>query len=306
MWCRHLAIALALAALPAAAATPTLVGSYRLGGLGIVDFSTSGGQIIATLKVAEECPDISPESQVLTEGAFEGSVFTGTVLLCQSGPRCKAPQRRYPFLGFWIEGQLVGSVRLDDGCTSPAVDRDRMLVTKLRADEEGQIPGARPSAAGIADPGALEMEKAIEEAARALGAGKYAVALRRLKPWDADARDNTSLLLVRGVSRTMVTPGRQVERGLEDLRRAATLTRERRMDKRTAGKAHLELAKALVRARQPAEAVTALSDGYDYAGTAGYDAATLSSMPEFQALQHEVDFKALVARMRVGARDDQR
>src|SRR5947208_1453034 len=121
-----------LASVPAlAAAASNLSGLYK-GDLGILEFNTEGTHVAGRLQVPSAC-DFSGEP-LLVEGELEGNVLVGKVMLCQTGAAC--PQKSYPLVAFYnaTDLSLSGDVRLDPGCSSPALKGSRLLLSTASAD----------------------------------------------------------------------------------------------------------------------------------------------------------------------------
>lgn len=123
---------LALASLPAlASAPPSLSPGLRAAGYGDLELQVKGDLVSAfTLGRGGACR-FEPGRRVL-EGQFEGGVFVGRVMLCQTGPACAA-ERSVPVLAFYsaAEGTLSTVVRLEDGCSSPALQGGRLVLEPL-------------------------------------------------------------------------------------------------------------------------------------------------------------------------------
>jgi hypothetical protein len=133
-----------------AAAAPAITGLYRAGELGIVDMQTIEGRIVARYRGGGTC-NFKPEIQVLS-GNFEGSVFLGTVFVCQEGPSCEK-EKTFPFLAVYHDGALAGDVKLDVGCNSPGLEGKRLNVSVATAEDRFVIQreaGGESSASAIA------------------------------------------------------------------------------------------------------------------------------------------------------------
>ncbi|GMU62311.1 MAG: hypothetical protein AMXMBFR34_40740 [Myxococcaceae bacterium] len=278
----------------AAAATPAMTGLYRVGGVGIVEITLGDQQLIGRLKAAEECPAIALDTPVL-QGSFEGSIFVGQVTVCQMGASCVA-QKTYPFLGFWVEEQLVGSVRIDSGCSSPAVDARALFVTSATAEERQRVLGDKAGlAANVAKKGARTVESAIAEGTGLVKEGRYSEALAILREAQEQDPDNVSVLYLTGVA---YANSRQAKASVEPFRRAAELARSRRLAPSLVGEIHFNLACALVHEKRNKEAIAALNAGFDYAGEAGFTIDDLMKNPDLGPIRRDKDFQALTARVR--------
>lgn len=303
--CRNVAVAVVLtfacASFPAWAAAPALApGLYRLGGVGIIDVSVSDGQVVGRLKATEECHEIALDSTVLT-GAFEGNLFVGAVTVCQAGASC-VPQKSYPFLGFSVDEQLVGSIKLDPGCTSVAIDAGSLQITSATAEDRQKLLGDKGgSAANVAkkDPDARTVESAISESTALVKDGKYTEALAILRAAQASDPDNVSVLYLTGVAHASL---RQPRAAVEPFRRAASLARARKLAPRLVGEIHFNLACALAQEKRSKEAIEALSTGFEYAGESGFTLDDLLKNPDLAPIRRDREFQALTARVRLAGK----
>lgn len=302
--CRSVAVAVVLTsaclASSSLAAGPALSGLYRVGGIGIVDVSVVDGQVVGRLKASEECHEIAPDSTVLT-GSFEGTLFVGAVTVCQSGASC-VPQKSYPFLGFWIDDGLVGSVKLDSGCSSVAIDSGSIHITSASAEDRQKVLGDKGgSAADVAgkDPGARSVESAISDGTAMVKEGKYTEALAILHAAQAADPDNVSLLYLTGVAHSGL---KQSKQAVEPFRRAASLAKSRKLSPRLVGEIHFNLACALAQEKRSKEAVEALAAGFDYAGESGFTLDDLLKNPDLAPIRRDKDFQSLTARVRLASK----
>ncbi|MEW5738089.1 MAG: tetratricopeptide repeat protein [Myxococcota bacterium] len=275
-----------------------MTGLYRLGGVGIVDVTVVEGQVVGRLKATEECPGIALDSSVL-QGSFEGSLFVGQVTVCQAGPSCVA-QKTYPFLGFWADEQLVGSLRLDEACSSPALDSGALFVTSATAEERQKVLGDKSgSAADVARKGGRSLESAISEGTALVKNGKYTEALAILRDAQTQDPDNVSVLYLTGVAHANL---KQSKNAVEPFRRAAELARTRKLAPSLVGEIHFNLACALVQEKRAKEAIAALNAGFDYAGEAGFTLDDLLKNPDLAPIRREKDFQTLTARVRLAGK----
>jgi hypothetical protein len=275
-----------------------MTGLYQVGGVGLVDMTVVDGQLVGRLKATDECPSIALDTPVL-QGAFEGTLFVGTVTVCQSGASCTA-QKNYPFLGFWVDEGLVGSVHLDTGCTSPAIDAGALHVTSATAAERQKLLGTNGgSATTVAKkPDGKTVEAAISDGTALVKEGNYSEALAILRAaQDADP-DNVSVLYLTGVAWAGL---KQPKNAVEPFRRAAELARTRKLTPRLVGEIHFNLACALAQEKRAKEAIQALSAGYDYAGESGFTLDDLQKNPDLAPIRRERDFQALTARVRLSS-----
>ena len=145
-----LSAALALVSAPALAEPPpSLSPGLRAPGFGDLELQVKGETLSAfALERAGACR-FEPGRRVL-EGQFEGGVFVGRVMLCQTGPACEA-ERSVPVLAFYsaAQGTLSSVVRLDAGCTSPALQGGRLVLeplTQLPAEGRKELAERRRQA----------------------------------------------------------------------------------------------------------------------------------------------------------------
>jgi hypothetical protein len=163
--------AVLLVAAHAWGSAPVLTGLYRVGNLGIVDFSIQEGRVIGKLKLASGCP-VASDVQVVT-GNFEGTVFVGEVLLCQDGPSCA--EKKYPVLGVAHDDSVVATVKLDTGCHSSALNDRQLAIVPASIDEKRKVlDGVSGSAAAVAAKNTSK-KTAEEQATEAFEAGQQAL-----------------------------------------------------------------------------------------------------------------------------------
>jgi hypothetical protein len=105
------------------------------GALGVLEFETEpSGHVVGRYGEGGPC-SFDPRRPVV-DGEFEGSVFVGTVTLCQTGPVCE--ERAYSILAFTdADGVLAADVKLEPGCQSPALVGGTRLVLK---SAPGSVP----------------------------------------------------------------------------------------------------------------------------------------------------------------------
>lgn len=156
-------------ATPVFAAVP-LEGRFQ-GPLGTLRFQTvdETGWVKGTSEGGGSCDYLA--GQGVVEGRFEGTVFAGHVFLCQSGAEC--PEKSYPILAFYDaeEGTLSGMVKLDPGCTSPALQNRRVLTLKAANDPSQPPPSATMLARGKDQKRNVELaNEAFKKALRAVSA----------------------------------------------------------------------------------------------------------------------------------------
>ncbi|MFP2964118.1 hypothetical protein ACLEPN_42015, partial [Myxococcus sp. 1LA] len=112
--------------------------SLRMQGDRLVGFTTGG-----------PC-GFEPDTEVLS-GEFQDNVLVGQVLLCQTGPHCE-PRVNQPVLVVFNpeDGVMTALFRLKDGCHSPVLKNDALLLLKPVAGSGDAVEAARPAAAPAA------------------------------------------------------------------------------------------------------------------------------------------------------------
>ncbi|MBU8896844.1 hypothetical protein KRR26_14590, partial [Corallococcus sp. M34] len=126
-----------------------------------MNFHTEGDHLVGM--PAPNGPCGFDTRQTLLTGEFQGNIVMASLTVCQTGPRCSSAQT-YPVL-FVVnpeDGALSGTVRLQKGCTSPALPpvssalpQTSLLV--LKAAPRGAAPPpaeAPPAGAPAAAPAA--------------------------------------------------------------------------------------------------------------------------------------------------------
>lgn len=291
-----MALTFAAMAVPASAA-PAMTGLYRVGGVGIVEVTIADGQVLGRLKAVDECTQIAPDTPVLN-GSFEGNVFVGSVTVCQSGASC-VPQKTYPFLGFWVEDELVGSVRVDDGCSSPAVDSGALHVTSASVEDRQRVAGKGGSASDLAQRDQKAVERAVADARALVEERKYPQALAILRVVQPDAPDNFSVNYLMGQA---YSAQRDWAASVEPYQRASEGARARKLPPEVVGEAYYNLACALAHQKRTRDAVDALVVGYEYAGDRAFTVENLATDPDLASIRSDKRFRELVSKMRLAAK----
>ena len=121
---RLLSLFTLLVAAPALSADPVLPSSSDWGS-GSVKWQVQTGRVRGYLTGGECALGDGP----VIDGAWVGDVLVGTVKLCQRGSGCS--DRDFPLFAFYLhsDGSLVADVKLDPGCSSPALKEGRLLLT---------------------------------------------------------------------------------------------------------------------------------------------------------------------------------
>lgn len=284
----------ALAMVPfvaAAAATPVLSGLYSVGELGLVQFSLVEGRVVGKVKSSAQCI-FPPDTQVVT-GTFEGSVFVGTVTLCQTGAGC-SPQRSYPMLGVAHDDAVAGWIRLEGSCKSPALD-GRSLFFRPANTEEKQKVASESSAAQVAgkdksDP-AVQADEAIKEGQRLVQDTKFAPAREKFR--QAMELDGTRWDAFLGYGLTEVKLGHP-ERSLEFFDKALAVAQQRKTSASNLAMAHYNRACAQAAMGDKKGAVASLKIAVRMGGASNL-IDSLTDDPDLNLLRTDTDFKRLLA-----------
>jgi Flp pilus assembly protein TadD len=168
-------------------AGPDISGSYLGDAYGQVSFRTKGERVFATA-TGGACR-FEPGTKVIS-GELQGHVLVASVLVCQEGgPGCQ-PHERHPALIIVNPHDRVLSalIRLRDGCTSPALKQNTLLLLKATESQEearnaeaepGSEPSVVPEAGAEADGVPAAMPASPGAAADAGSAVVMAQARRR-------------------------------------------------------------------------------------------------------------------------------
>lgn len=239
---------------------PALAGLFSGGELGLLDFSTTDGKVVAKFRKGGSC-NFRADTQVLT-GVFEGNVFVGTVLVCQQGPKCE-PEHTYPFLGVWHESTLSGDVKLDSTCQSPGLADKRLNIVIATAEEKLSLRPETNSAALIANSKPISkreqqemVEKALVLAQKKMKEGDFRAAAQAFERGISYSDENWAAHAGLGVAELNL---KNTEKAVTSLQRALQLTKGAKISERDLGDLHYNLACALSRSGQKREALQNLS-----------------------------------------------
>ena len=212
-----------------AAAGPSLSGSFRADGYGLMELTTEGQHVVGTIQEGNGC-GFDAQTKVL-EGDFEGSVLVARLRVCQTGDMCPAEQT-YNVLGFYnaAANSVMAYVKLRNGCQSAGLPRSGrfMLVANAQAiPEETPTSGTAGSAADlVAKRGSrMDLAKQASRQGPELDEQKqYAEAVTQIKAsLDIDSGDtNWPAYMGRGSS--LLKLG-QVAPAIRDLERANSARR---------------------------------------------------------------------------------
>lgn len=294
----------ALALLPTvalAAPTPVLTGLYSVGELGLIEFSTVDGKVSGKVRSALQCP-FAPEA-VVVQGTLEGTTFSGTVVVCQDDtPNCSA-MKTYPMLGVFHDESVAGYVRLDPGCSSPALDRGQLHFRPASLEEKQRVLGGSSSAGALA--AKLSKADIAQLAAEALSEGNrflqdQKVAPAREKFRQAMDLDETRWEAFMGYGVTEVKLNHAVQ-ALPFFDKALVIAQNRRASPGQVAQVHYNRACALVALERQTEAVASLRTAVKLGGAATF-ADSLQADPDLEPLRNNIEFRRLTAEALVQAR----
>lgn len=276
----------------AATPAPVLSSVYHVADLGLVDFSMAGGEIIGRYKASGACA-FAPDSQVVS-GTFEGNVFVGWVAVCQEGLGCDA-ERKVPLLAVWHGDELLGTVHLSAGCSSPALERNLVLFRPATVDEkktviEGTSAAALATKNAKKDP-VQQLTDMTQAGQQQLERHDYRSARATFESALAYRNDYWPALVGLGVAQVKLKDPSQ---GLETLDRALTLSQKGGAPAAYTALIHFNIACARAQQGRKKEALNALSVAVKTDGasvledlTTDADLAGLRSDAEFRRLAEQ-------------------
>jgi Flp pilus assembly protein TadD len=299
LFCRlSLAFALCVSA-SAAAAAPVLSGLYRVGDLGLVDFKLQDGRVVGTYKGQGRCPFV-PERTVV-KGVFDGSFFVGTVQLCQEGPGCDA-DKAFWFLGLSKDTIVSGQVKLDSGCSSPALDEKRLVITEASVEQKQAVYGDSQGASAIARSKANartageQARDALNEADNHFFHEDYALAEQGYLRVLSFQNDNWAVMSRLGASQIHE---KKSATAVETLSRAVQLMeKDRQVSPDAAFELYFNLACAQTQAGQRHEAIGLLRQALNVSPTRD-NLLAVETDADLKALGGEQEFRRLIAEVRV-------
>lgn len=294
------ALAFSLWCWSSAWAAPALAGLWSAGDLGLLEFSSvSDGKLVAKFKRGGKC-NMRGDVQVIS-GTFEGSVFVGTVLVCQLGPSC-APEATYPFLAVWHESSLSGDVKLSSSCTSPGLDQKRLNLAVATPEEKLSVRQDTGSAALIASQKPISKreqqdaaEKALLQAQKKMKEGDYRAAQQAFERGISYSEDNWAAHAGLGVAELNL---KNTEKALASLQRALQLTKGARLNDSELGEIHYNLACAQSRSNLRREALQSLTKAIKLL-PAGTMVDQLDHDRDLDPLRTESEFRRLLADARI-------
>ncbi len=296
----RLALALSLLFWSPAWGGPALAGLWSGSGLGLFEFTSGGeGKVTAKFKRGGRC-NFKPDSAIVN-GAFEGNVFVGTVLLCQVGPSCP-PEVAYPFLAVWHESSLSGDVKLQAGCTSPGLEAKRLSFVVATVEEKLSVRQDTASAAQLATSKPISKreqqdlgEKSLLLAQKKMKEGDFRAAAQAFERGINYGEDNWTAHAGLGVAELNL---KNNEKALSSLQRAVQLTKGSRLNDSELGDLHYNLACAQSRSGLRREALQSLTRAIKLLPQ-GTMAEQLDKDHALDALRNETEFRRLLADARV-------
>ncbi|WP_238539673.1 tetratricopeptide repeat protein [Corallococcus macrosporus] len=270
--------------------------SYQGDSFGTVSMRMQGDRLVG-FTTGGPC-GFEPDTEVLS-GEFQDNVLVGQVLLCQTGPHCE-PRVNQPVLVVFNpeDGVMTALFRLKDGCHSPVLKNDALLLLKPVAGAGDAVEAARRAAAPAATAESAGSSAAqvaaglgkqgevspVEEGQRQLLAGNAAVAQRHFElALSRDAR-NAAAVVGLGASQLALN---DVARAVKTLEAGKGLGR---------ADVHLWLAYAYLREGSRARARDSLRRAYDLGWT---PSGRASEAAVEQALREEIkDLEALMQQQR--------
>lgn len=295
-----LTLALAFCSLAAVAApTPVLTGLYSVGELGLVDFSTVDGKVTGKVRSSAQCV-FAPDA-VVVQGALEGSTFAGSVVLCQDGASCPST-RTYPMLGVFHGDAVAGYVRLDSGCSSPALDGRSLHFRPATMDEKQKVFGDA-SASALAQK--LSKADLAQMAAEALSDANRLFQDQKIGPAREKFRQATELDETRweafmgyGVTEVKL---HHAELSLPYFDKALSIAQARRVSVGQQAQVHYNRACALVALGRHPEAIASLRTAVKLGGAVAFvDSLEVDS--DLEPLRRDPEFRRLSADVQVQAR----
>jgi hypothetical protein len=280
-----------------AEAAPSIGGLYRAGELGVVDMQSTEGRLVGRYRGGGSC-NFKPEIQVLS-GNFEGSVFLGTVFVCQEGPSCEK-EKTFPFLAIYHDGALAGDVKLDVGCSSPGLEGKRLNVAVATSEDRLLITrDGESSASAIAAKNVNKKEnekrafEAYAESQTRLKENNFVAARSALERSIAYDDTDWKPWMYLGVVELQLN---NAAKGLDSLQKAVKLapTAKTRISDEDTAELFYNLACAYARNGKKREAVNSLRQAFKVGDVASL-LTTLQEERDLDPLRDEPDFRRVVA-----------
>lgn len=283
-----------------AAPSPVLTGLYSVGELGLVEFSTVDGKVSGKVRSVAQCP-FAPEA-VVVQGVFEGTTFTGSVVLCHDDtPNCAAT-RTYSLLGVFHDEAVAGYVHLERGCTSPALDRGLLLIRPASSEEKQKLLGGSSASALAQKLSKTDLQQlaaeTLSEANRFLQDQKVAPAREKFR--QALELDETRWEAFMGYGVTEVKLERAAQ-AMPYFDKALAIAQARRATPGQLAQVHYNRACAFTALGKEADAVSSLRSAVRLGGANAFVDA-LQSDPDLHELRENVEFRRLAAEVQVQSR----
>lgn len=272
-----------------------MVGLYRAGELGVIELTTAEGRISGRYRGGGNC-GFKPDMQVLS-GTFDGDVFLGTVFVCQEGPSCDA-EKAFPFLGIYHQGSLAGDVKLDVGCNSAGLEKQRLNISAASAEDRLLL--SRESGSSPAQVASRNANKKVlmEQAAAAFNdaqnkfAGKNFVAARTAieRSLTYDDSNWQAWQLLGGVELEL----KNVEKGLQSFEKSVWAAHNGKLTDVEMGDLFYNLACAQSLAGKKRDALASLRNALKVGDSQALLKNAVSD-PQFEPIRDDPDFKRIVA-----------
>jgi hypothetical protein len=278
-----------------ARSAPVLSGLYSVGDLGVVDFVTQDGKVTGKLKLPGVC-SFPPDTTVIS-GVFEGQVLVASVMLCQDGESCPS-QRIVPMLGFLRDDAVVGQIRLELDCTSPALDGKSLHIRPASVDEKKLVLGAENSAAQLAqrqtrvDP-AVAAAQSVMVGLEQLEQKNYAQAREAFRAaYELDPRWES----LRGIGLAELKLGHAAQ-ALEQLNKAMQMAQRAKVGDAALQDLHYHRARALAATGRVPETIAALEQAVKANGAAPLVSA-LATDAEFNVIKNDPEYRRYYGKVR--------
>lgn len=285
-------LVLAAALLSFTAVAAPLNGLYTVGDLGVVEFSTNGTSVVGKLRAGNRC--LLSVNTVVVQGALDGATFAGTVTVCQEGASCGSP-RVYPLLAVGNDGSFAGFLRVDRGCSTPALkDKEKLLVIRPASPEEVQRASrklSRAEAAQAAADAMLEANHLLELNREAEANARFREAMEFDETrWDA--------FLGYGITELHL---HQPEAALAAFERAESIAEARKVPKSKIAGVHYNRACALAALKRTDDAIAALRAAIKLSSATMWIDG-IENDPDLEPLRSDVAFRKFAAEAQLLAR----
>jgi tetratricopeptide (TPR) repeat protein len=275
-----------------ARAAPVLSGVYHVGSIGLVEFELQNNETVGRYRAGGECA-FTPQ-EVVVRGTFQGNVFIGQVVLCQSGVGCPTSES-FPMLGFWRNDQMLAQIKFAPGCGSKATDNSQLLFVPATVEDKKALEGVG-SAAALASknrPTLAMVDDAIREGQKLNNEGKYAQARRQFDL--AISGDETNFAAWYGLGTALLGLTEFV--GAADHLERSIRNAPPNASREVLGMAHFNLGLAYAQLNRKPSALKALKEAARLLGAENI-LADFESEPKLNPLRGEKDFQQILASLR--------